>query len=177
MKIFHLWYHFIHQSMHLDHQPKICLRECCKMVGKWNEIISTFPQVKKHYFVSIVVYLVSNRVSKLGTQTVILTRIMYSTYRIFKEYENSRDHINCLTAFLIEVNQWIMWKGRCQAPNSNKDWKQNYWQQVFRCILAVMKKISTRESPFRGKTEKFTFVKNGNFMMNLELIATFDLFL
>ena len=40
-----------------------------------------------------------------------------------------------------------------------------------------MKKLSSRGLSFRGKVEKFGSVKNGNFMMLLELISEFDPFL
>jgi len=48
---------------------------------------------------------------------------------------------------------------------------------VLRRVIAVVKKLSSRGLSFRGKIEKFGSVKNGNFMMALELISEFDPFL
>lgn len=43
--------------------------------------------------------------------------------------------------------------------------------------MSVVKKLSSRGLPFRGDEEEFGSLRNGNFMMCMELIAEFDPFL
>lgn len=44
-------------------------------------------------------------------------------------------------------------------------------------VIAVVKKLRSRGTAFRGKEENFESNKNGNFLMSLEVIAKFDPFL
>ncbi|XP_022163997.1 uncharacterized protein LOC111029339 [Myzus persicae] len=55
--------------------------------------------------------------------------------------------------------------------------EKNYWKNVLRRVVAVVKTLSSRGLAFRGKTDKFGCNQNGNFLMSLELIALFDPFL
>lgn len=48
---------------------------------------------------------------------------------------------------------------------------------MLRHVVAAVKALSSRGLPFKGKIERFGSVKNGNFMMLLEIIAEFDPFL
>lgn len=52
-----------------------------------------------------------------------------------------------------------------------------YWKNVLTRVCAVVKSLSSRGLPFRGDSEQFGSLHNGNFMMCLELIAEFDPFL
>lgn len=52
-----------------------------------------------------------------------------------------------------------------------------YWKNVLRRVVAVIKKLSSLRLAFKGHDERFRSVHNGNFMMSLELIAEFDPFL
>jgi len=52
-----------------------------------------------------------------------------------------------------------------------------YWRSVLRRVVSVVKKLSSRGLPFRGDEEEFGSLRNGNFMMCMELIAEFDPFL
>lgn len=60
---------------------------------------------------------------------------------------------------------------------SQLEGEKNYWKNVLRRIVTVVKTLSSRGLAFRGKTDKFGCVKNGNFLMSLELIAQFYPFL
>ncbi|XP_025200207.1 zinc finger MYM-type protein 1-like [Melanaphis sacchari] len=55
--------------------------------------------------------------------------------------------------------------------------ENNYWKNVLRRVVAVVKTLSSRGLAFRDKTDKFGCNQNGNFLMSLELIALFDPFL
>jgi len=55
--------------------------------------------------------------------------------------------------------------------------EKNYWKNVLRRVVAVVKTLSSRGLAFRGKTDKFDCNQNGNFLMSLELIALFFKFL
>jgi len=55
--------------------------------------------------------------------------------------------------------------------------ENNYWKNVLRRVVAVVKTLFSRGLAFRGKTDKFGCNQNGNFLMSLELIALFDPFL
>jgi hypothetical protein len=48
---------------------------------------------------------------------------------------------------------------------------------LLRRVVAVVKKLSSRGLPLRGKTNKFGCNQNGNILMSLELIALFDPYL
>lgn len=52
-----------------------------------------------------------------------------------------------------------------------------YWRQILHRVVSVVKKLSARGSPFRGHEDQFGSIKNGYFMMSMELIAEFDPFL
>ncbi|EFN63408.1 Zinc finger MYM-type protein 1, partial [Camponotus floridanus] len=55
--------------------------------------------------------------------------------------------------------------------------KRNYWIEVFRRIVAVIKFLASRGLPFRGSNEIFGSNRNGNYLGMLELISEFDPFL
>ncbi|KAJ8886808.1 hypothetical protein PR048_013020, partial [Dryococelus australis] len=50
-------------------------------------------------------------------------------------------------------------------------------QCVLKIVVSVVKKLASRGLEFRGDEEVFSSVKNGNFMMCLELISEYDSFL
>jgi len=52
-----------------------------------------------------------------------------------------------------------------------------YWVNVLKRVVAVVKRLSSRELAFRGTTSKIGCNNNGNFLMALELLAEFDPFL
>lgn len=52
-----------------------------------------------------------------------------------------------------------------------------YWKDVLRHVVAVIKFLSERELPFRGDDELLKSPHNGNYLGILELVTQFDLFL
>ena len=56
--------------------------------------------------------------------------------------------------------------------------KIEYWRNILRIIVGVVKALDSRGLPFRGSTsERFGSLKNGNFMMTLEVIDEIHPFL
>ncbi|XP_056468103.1 zinc finger MYM-type protein 1-like [Gadus chalcogrammus] len=53
----------------------------------------------------------------------------------------------------------------------------NYWKEVLRRVVAVIKFLSERGLAFRGENETLGSVHNGNYLGILELLAKFDPFL
>ncbi len=53
----------------------------------------------------------------------------------------------------------------------------NYWSEVLRRVVAVVKFLAERGLAFRGSSEIFGRAANGNYMGILELISEFDPFL
>lgn len=53
----------------------------------------------------------------------------------------------------------------------------NYWKEVLRRVVAVIKFLSARGLAFRGENETLGSVHNGNYLGILELLAEFDPFL
>lgn len=60
---------------------------------------------------------------------------------------------------------------------SQHEHEVTYCRNVLKRVVSVVKKLASRSLEFRGDEEKFGSVKNGNFMMCLELIAEYDFFL
>lgn len=62
----------------------------------------------------------------------------------------------------------------------NNSWKiviKQYWVNILRRVVAVIRCLAQRGLPFRGEDELLGSVHNGNFLGILELIAQFDPFL
>nr|XP_033475584.1 zinc finger MYM-type protein 1-like [Epinephelus lanceolatus] len=55
--------------------------------------------------------------------------------------------------------------------------EQQYWKEVLRRVVAVIKFMGARGLPFRGDNELLGSAHNGNYLGLLELIAEFDPFL
>lgn len=110
--------------------------------------------------------------SKLGTADG------YNDWRNVKtaleSHENSQEHLESRQTFLArsKVHGKIDTVLQVQIQE-----EINYWRNVLKRVIAVIKKLGSRGLAFRGKEERFGSNKNGNFMMSLELIAEFDPFL
>ncbi|XP_025200593.1 zinc finger MYM-type protein 1-like [Melanaphis sacchari] len=109
--------------------------------------------------------------TKLATEGLMDWR---NVIKIVKQHEVSKEHTNCQIVFLRRSNNI----GRidsdlCIQINNEID----YWKNVLKRVIAVIKKLGSRGLPFRGSVEKFGSQNNGNFMMCLELISEFDPFL
>ncbi|XP_050302052.1 zinc finger MYM-type protein 1-like [Anthonomus grandis grandis] len=55
--------------------------------------------------------------------------------------------------------------------------KKDYWVEVLRRIISVIKFLASRELVFRGTDERFGEKRNGNYLGLLELLAEYDPFL
>lgn len=53
----------------------------------------------------------------------------------------------------------------------------NYWKNVLKRVVVVVKTLAIRRLAFRGNSEKIGCPHNVNFLMSMELIAQFDPFL
>ncbi|XP_072155141.1 uncharacterized protein [Bemisia tabaci] len=90
------------------------------------------------------------------------------------DHENSSSHRDCLIKFRDCKNEIgrIDHELRVQITK-----EQEYWKNVLRRVVSVIKKLASRGLAFRGTDETFGSVSNGNFMMCLELISEYDPFL
>lgn len=90
-----------------------------------------------------------------------------------KDHEESKSHKTNFLTFLQRCNQ----KDVIANLSSQIDNEISYWRNVLQRVVAVIKSLSTRGLAFRGDDERFGSLRNGNFMMCLELVAQFDPFL
>ena len=109
--------------------------------------------------------------SKLGTEG---SKDWSNVLKILDSHEKSREHIKSCQDFSARKKKI----GKIDTQLEIQiEAEFNYWKNVLRRVIAVVKKLSSRGLSFRGKIEKFGSVKNANFMMALELISEFDPFL
>lgn len=90
------------------------------------------------------------------------------------EHENSASHRDCLLKLKSRGNEMNRIDKRLLSQHEHE---VTYWRNVLKRVVSVVKKLASRGLAFRGDEEKFGSVKNGNFMMCLELIAEYDSFL
>lgn len=94
-------------------------------------------------------------------------------YKRIQEHENCMEHRSNIIKMLERSR--ILKKGDF---NFNKETEKqiDYWRNVLRRVVSVVKSLASRGLPFRGSDENFGSLHNGNYMMLLELIE-FDPFL
>lgn len=93
---------------------------------------------------------------------------------MISSHENSIEHKNATSSWLI-----------CQNNNFHIDksllnhikTETNYWVDVLKRVVAVVKFLCERSLSFRGNNEVFGVPNNGNYLGILELISQFDPFL
>ncbi len=94
--------------------------------------------------------------------------------KVVESHENSAEHMKSLVTYRRRMTT----KNRIDTELKKQiEAECNYWQNVLRRVVAVVKKLTSRGLSLRGKNEIFGSNQNGNFMMSLELIAEFDPFL
>ena len=90
------------------------------------------------------------------------------------EHENSSAHRDCVLKFKARGSD--LCKTDKQFLTQTEE-EVKYWRSVLRRVVSVVKKLSSRGLPFCGDEEEFGSLRNGNFMMCMELITEFDPFL
>ncbi|XP_045464849.1 uncharacterized protein LOC123674057 [Harmonia axyridis] len=93
---------------------------------------------------------------------------------IIEQHENSQNHKNCVLILLQRQ------KAADQVDALHvKEYKREvqYWREVLKRVVAAIKALASRGLSFRGSTEVFGSLHNGNYMMLLEFLAEFDPFL
>ncbi|CAG9773635.1 unnamed protein product [Ceutorhynchus assimilis] len=90
------------------------------------------------------------------------------------QHENSPEHRNCMMIYQSRLR--VSGRIDTQLTRQFNDERQ-YWKEVLRRIVAVIKFLASRGLPFRGENENIGSVKNGNYLGTLELLSQFDPFL
>lgn len=90
------------------------------------------------------------------------------------EHENSKHHKKCM----LTLKQRSDTKNRIDHDLViQTETEISYWRNVLRRVVAATKALASRGLPFRGSDEKFGSPNNGNFLMLIEFLASFDPFL
>ncbi|KYN00128.1 Zinc finger MYM-type protein 1 [Cyphomyrmex costatus] len=88
-------------------------------------------------------------------------------------HKRVQDHENSFQDQRLQRKQ----KTDCFDLNKQIETEVEYWRNVLKRVVVVIKNLSSRGLPFRGSDERFGSLHNGNYMMLLEIIAEFDPFL
>jgi len=91
-----------------------------------------------------------------------------------KIHEQSENHRNCVLDACTRRSELACIDKALEQQI--RDEKQ-YWKNVLRRVVAVIKFLAQRGMPFRGDDELIGSVHNGNFLGLMELLAQFDPFL
>lgn len=89
------------------------------------------------------------------------------------KHENNAKHREALLAFLTRQRKNTLDSQISQQIEKERD----YWIQVLKRVLAVIRTLAKRGLAFRGSDEKFGSPSCGNYISLLELVAEFDPFL
>jgi hypothetical protein len=88
-------------------------------------------------------------------------------------HEHSASHRQCILMACTRLNEAGVDQGLAQQVEKEKQ----YWINVLRRVVAVVKFLPQRGMPLRGDDELLGSIHNGNFLGIMELIAQFDPFL
>lgn len=91
-----------------------------------------------------------------------------------EEHEVSKDHCHAAHAFAKRSGALCSVQSELQKQMENEE---NYWRQLLKRILSVIRFLTSRGLPFRGDNEQFGNSHNGNYLGALELLAEYDPFL
>ncbi len=94
--------------------------------------------------------------------------------RCFAEHENSDGHRKAMFNYINRAAAYGVIDSRLKKQLESHS---NYWSEVLRRVVAVVKFLAERGLAFRGSSEIFGRADNGNYMGILELISEFDPFL
>lgn len=90
------------------------------------------------------------------------------------KHEKTLAHVHSINTFITRSQL----KGKVDTEMGKLELtEKNYYREVLKRVVSVIKYIATRNLAFRGSQEVFGASKNGNFLGLLELIAEFDPFL
>lgn len=90
------------------------------------------------------------------------------------EHEVSKDHCHAAFVFAKRSDDVRSVKSEVQKQMVNK---VNYWREILKRILSVIRFLSSRGLPLRGQNEIFGNFHNGNYLGALELLSEYDPFL
>uniref|UniRef100_A0A3B4ULL1 DUF4371 domain-containing protein n=1 Tax=Seriola dumerili TaxID=41447 RepID=A0A3B4ULL1_SERDU len=91
-----------------------------------------------------------------------------------REHERGAEHRRCMLVLMRHTEK----EGTVDASLAKQmEAEGQYWKQVLRRIVAVIKFLGERGLPFRGDDEFLQSPHNGNYLGILELITQFDPFL
>lgn len=97
----------------------------------------------------------------------------HATERVI-EHEGSESHRKCMSVWIARTAE----KGQIDCGLKQQfETECQYWTNVLKRVVAVVKFLSERSLSFRGETECFGLPSNGNYMGLLELLGQFDPFL
>eukprot|EP00733_Pompholyxophrys_punicea_P000831 Pompholyxophrys_punicea_v1_NODE_315_length_2279_cov_2.255845.p1 type:complete len:602 gc:universal NODE_315_length_2279_cov_2.255845:206-2011(+) len=95
-------------------------------------------------------------------------------FETIHDHEMSLEHRECSLEYLRQMKKL----GKVETGLSTQiQAEKNYWQDVLRRVVEVIKYLASRGLPFRGDNEILNSKHNGNYLGALELIACFDPFL
>ena len=102
----------------------------------------------------------------------------------FSDWKHASERIPEHERGILHRNAMLTWVSRQQTSGiidsqlSNQfESERQYWRNVLRRLVAVIKFISERRLALRGANEVFASSQNGNYMGMLELIGQFDPFI
>lgn len=90
------------------------------------------------------------------------------------DHEGSESHCKCMLVWISRTAE----QGKIHNELKRQyETESQYWSEVLKRVVAVIKFISERELAFRGDDQQFGSPQNGNYLGCLELISQFDPFL
>lgn len=94
--------------------------------------------------------------------------------RAFEIHEKSKGHMKCYLSYRTRAKQV------CTLDEQFLEQQEtavNYWRNLLRRIVSVVKFLASRGLAFRGSDQKIGSHSNGNYLGLLELLAEYDTFL
>ena len=95
------------------------------------------------------------------------------SHEMLLSHENSKQHLDAMAALCALKSSCQIDSGLVKLYKS----EVQYWQQVIRRMVSVVKFICVRGLAFRGKNEQIGSSNNGNYLGILELLSGYDTFL
>ena len=90
----------------------------------------------------------------------------------FEVHEQSSMHRDCVLSLKTRGSK----KNLSSILDEERALKRNYWKEVVKRVVVVVRKLTNRGLPLRGSSECIGALNNGNFLMAIEMLAEFDPF-